>query len=80
MKALSVYLLFKGHTVLEKEWDAPVDICIIRLVQSYKERKRSERETQTCVFSVVNALALPNTSETLLTTRKQESQNAKLHF
>ena len=30
MKALGVYLLFtfKGHTVLEKDWDAPEDIFV----------------------------------------------------
>ena len=32
MKALRVYHLlfkFRGHTVLEKDWDAPADICIL---------------------------------------------------
>ena len=31
VKVLSVYLLFKlkGHTVLEKDWDAPYDICTL---------------------------------------------------
>ena len=26
---LRIYLCILGHTVLEKDWDGPVDICII---------------------------------------------------
>ena len=42
MKALSVYHLvfkFKGHTVLEKDWDAPADICIIRELLAVRANK-----------------------------------------
>ena len=58
--------------MLEKDWDAPVDICILEsswqleptrislvLVKVVQKDKDQKGKLETCVFSVVNARALP---------------------
>ena len=79
-KLLVFIYCLKGIQCLKKSGMRLWIFVLLDWFKVIKKEKDQKGKLKTCVFSVVNALALPNTSETLLITRKHESQNAKLHF